>query len=197
MTGRGFYGIRLFMNGNAVWDAAKQEAIMDFEKLCAERYSLRKFSNRPIEAEKLEKVLEAGRKAPTAHNLQPQRILVMQSKEALEKAEECTACKFHPPVILVVAYDPAKAWNREGDMKNHGEIDATIAATQMMLQAADLGLGTCYVGMFSQEKLHEMFPEMKGLVATAMLPLGYPAETAHPSRLHGDRMPLDEMVIRL
>lgn len=121
----------------------------------------------------------------------------MQSKEALEKAEECTACKFHPPVVLVVAYDPAKAWNREGDMKNHGEIDATIAATQMMLQAADLGLGTCYVGMFSQEKLHETFPEMKGLVATAMLPLGYPAETAHPSRLHTDRMPIDEMVVRL
>ena len=203
---------------------------MDFEKLCAERYSLRKYADRAVEAEKLEKVLEAGHNAPTAHNLQPQRILVMQSREALEKAEECTACKFHAlvivciipiiasglfmyqsrspsvsvpackfhaPVILVVAYDPAKAWNREGDMKNHGEIDATIAATQMMLQAADLGLGTCYVGMFSQEKLHELFPEMKGLVATAMLPLGYPAETAHPSRLHTDRMPLDEMVIRL
>ena len=131
---------------------------MDFEKLCAERYSLRKYADRPVEAEKLEKVLEAGHNAPTAHNLQPQRILVMQSREALEKAEECTACRFHAPVILVVAYDPAKAWNREGDMKNHGEIDATIAATQMMLQAADLGLGTCYVGMFSQEKLHELFP---------------------------------------
>ena len=126
-----------------------------------------------------------------------QAISMRQAAQALEKAEECTACKFHAPVILVVAYDPAKAWNREGDMKNHGEIDATIAATQMMLQAADLGLGTCYVGMFSQEKLHELFPEMKGLVATAMLPLGYPAETAHPSRLHTDRMPLDEMVIRL
>ena len=86
---------------------------MDFEKLCAERYSLRKFSDRPVEAEKLEKVLEAGHNAPTAHNFQPQRILVMQSKEALEKAEECTACKFHPSVILVVAYDPAKAWNRD------------------------------------------------------------------------------------
>ena len=85
---------------------------MDFEKLCAERYSLRKYADRAVEAEKLEKVLEAGHNAPTAHNLQPQRILVMQSREALEKAEECTACKFHAPVILVVAYDPAKAWNR-------------------------------------------------------------------------------------
>ena len=76
---------------------------MDFEKLCAERYSLRKYADRPVEAEKLEKVLEAGHNAPTAHNLQPQRILVMQSREALEKAEECTACKFHAPVILVGA----------------------------------------------------------------------------------------------
>ena len=82
---------------------------MDFEKLCAERYSLRKYADRPVEAEKLEKVLEAGHNAPTAHNLQPQRILVMQSREALEKAEECTACKFHAPVILVVAYDPNKS----------------------------------------------------------------------------------------
>ena len=69
----------------------------------------------------------------------------MQSREALEKAEECTACKFHAPVILVVAYDPAKAWNREGDMKNHGEIDATIAATQMRRQAADLGLSLIHI----------------------------------------------------
>ena len=106
---------------------------MDFEKLCAERYSLRKFSGRPVEAEKLEKVLEAGHNAPTAHNLQPQRILVMQSKEALEKAEECTACKFHPPVILVVAYDPAKAWNREGDMKNHSLPDPPATPAPVLL----------------------------------------------------------------
>ena len=166
---------------------------MDFEKLCAERYPLRKFSDRPVEAEKLEKVLEAGHNAPTAHNLQPQRILVMQSKEALEKAEECTACKFHPPVILVVAYDPAKAWNREGDMKNHGEIDATIAVTQMMLQAADLGLGTTYVGMFRPADLVKTFPEMEGLEMIAMLPLGYPAEGAHPAKLHGLRKPMEEL----
>ena len=60
---------------------------MDFAKLAAERYSLRKFSDRPVEAEKLSAVLEAGRNAPTAHNLQPQRIFVLQSSEALEKVE--------------------------------------------------------------------------------------------------------------
>ena len=167
---------------------------MDFEKLSAARYSLRKFSQAPIEPEKLALVLEAGRNAPTAHNNQPQRIFVLQSPEALEKADACTGAHFHPPVILVVAYDPEAAWKRETDGKNHGEIDAAIAATQMMLQAADLGLGTTYVGMFDPEKLKEAFPEMAGLGITALLTLGYPAEGAHPARLHNDRKPMEELV---
>lgn len=163
---------------------------MDFAKLAAERYSLRKFSDRPVEAEKLSAVLEAGRNAPTAHNLQPQRIFVLQSSEALEKVDGCTGAHFHPPVMLLVAYDPEAAWKREDDGKNHGEIDAAIAVTQMMLQAADLGLGTTYVGMFDPEKLHAAFPELAGLTPIALLPMGYPAEGAHPSRLHTDRKPL-------
>ena len=167
---------------------------MEFLQLSEARYSLRKFSNRPVEAEKLAAILEAGRNAPTAHNLQPQRIFVLQSPEALEKADACTAAHFHPPVILVVAYDPEAAWKRETDGKNHGEIDASIAATQMMLEAADLGLGTTYVGMFEPEKLLAAFPEMAGLCPIAMLPLGYPAEGAHPSRLHADRKPVEELV---
>ena len=167
---------------------------MEFLQLSEARYSLRKFSDRPVEAEKLAAILEAGRNAPTAHNLQPQRIFVLRSPEALEKADACTAAHFHPPVILVVAYDPEAAWKRETDGKNHGEIDASIAATQMMLEAADLGLGTTYVGMFEPEKLLAAVPEMAGLCPIAMLPLGYPAEGAHPSRLHADRKPLEELV---
>ena len=167
---------------------------MDFAKLAAERYSLRKFSDRPVEAEKLSAVLEAGRNAPTAHNLQPQRIFVLQSSEALEKVDGCTGAHFHPPVMLLVAYDPEAAWKREDDGKNHGEIDAAIAVTQMMLQAADLGLGTTYVGMFNPEKLLAAFPEMEGLNMTAILALGYPAEGAHPAKLHTVRKPMGEMV---
>jgi len=167
---------------------------MDFARLSAERYSLRKFSDRPVEREKLDLVLEAGRNAPTAHNFQPQRIFVIQTPEALEKADGCMGSHFHPPVILAVAYDPETAWKRETDGKDHGEIDAAIAATQMMLQAADLGLGTTYVGMFEPEKLLAVFPEMAGLRPIAMLPLGYPAEGAHPARLHGDRKPMEELV---
>ena len=167
---------------------------MDFEKLSAERYSLRKYSDRPVEPEKLALILEAGRNAPTAHNLQPQRIFVIQSPEALEKADGCMGSHFHPPVSLAVACDLEEAWKRETDGKNHGEIDAAIAATQMMLQAADLGLGTTYIGVFDPEVLKTEFPEeLKGLTPIALLPLGYPAEGAHPSRLHADRKPLEEI----
>ena len=154
---------------------------MDFEKLSAERYSLRKFDTRPVEQEKLNLILEAGRNAPTAHNNQPQRIFVFRSPEALEKADACMDCHFHAPVVIGVGYDPKESWHREHDGKDHGEIDAAIAVTQMMLQAADLGLGTTYVGMFRPVDLVKTFPEMEGLNMIAMLPLGYPAEGAHPA----------------
>lgn len=168
---------------------------MDFATLSAARYSLRKFSDQPIEQEKLAQVLEAGRNAPTAHNLQPQRILVLQSPQALELVDGCTGAHFHPPVMLVVSYDASGAWQREDDGKNHGEIDAAIAVTQMMLQAADLGLGTTYVGMFDPEKLRAAFPaELAGLTPIALLPIGYPAENARPARIHGERRPLETMV---
>ena len=167
---------------------------MDFAKLCAERYSLPKFDTRPVEREKLDLILEAGRNAPTAHNKQPQRIFVLQSAEALEKADACMGCHFHPPVIIAVGYDPAVSWHRETDGKDHGEIDATIAATQMMLQAADLGLGTTYVGIFEPEKMLAAFPEMAGVQLTALLPLGYPAEGAHPAKLHAQREPMEKLV---
>ena len=168
---------------------------MDFATLSAARYSLRKFSAQPVEAEKLNLILEAGRNAPTAKNLQPQRIFVMQSPEALEKIDGCVECHFHPPVVLVVAYDAKAAWDREIDGKNHGEIDASLATAQMMLQAAELGLGTTYVGMFDPEKIHAAFPaQFEGLTPIAVLPLGYPAENAHPSRLHTSRKPAEELI---
>jgi len=167
---------------------------MDFQELAAARYSLRKFDARPVEQEKLDLVLEAGRSAPTAHNNQPQRMFVLRTPEALEKADACTAAHFHPPVIIVVGYDPEVSWKREYDGKDHGEIDASLAVAQMMLQAAELGLGTTYVGMFEPDHLHAAFPEMDGVKLTAMLPLGYPAEGARPARLHSERQPLEEFV---
>ena len=171
---------------------------MEFAQLEKARYSLRKFSDRPVEPEKLALVLEAARCAPTAHNNQPQRVFVFQSEQALKKADACAACHFGAPLLLAVGYEPERAWVRsEFDGKNHGEIDAAIAVTQMMLQAAELGLGTTYVGMFDPQALREAFPEMGSCVPIALLPIGYPAEGAHPARLHDSRVPLEEMVTYL
>jgi Nitroreductase len=170
---------------------------MEFEKLAAARYSLRKFSDRPVEREKLELVVKAAQAAPTAHNLQPQHIFVMSSASAREKVLRCTPFNFGAPVVLVVAYNAESAWHRELDGKNHGEIDAAISAAHMMLQAADIGLGTTYVGVFDPAKLLAEFPEMQGFTPIALLPLGYPAEGAHPSRLHADRKPLEEFYTEL
>lgn len=167
---------------------------MDFSELCKARYSLRKFSSQPVEKEKLDLILEAAHNAPTAANYQPQHIFVMESLEARAKLESCVGPYFHPPVALVVTYDPKVAWVRQSDGKNHGEIDASLVAGQIMLQAADLGLGTTFMGKFDYEKIWEAFPEMQGFIPIAVIPLGYPAEGAHPARLHTDKKPIEEMV---
>ena len=169
---------------------------MDFEKLATERYSLRKFDSRPVEEEKLRLLLAAAQAAPTAKNLQPQRVFVIRGEEKLRAVDECTPCHFGAPLVLVVGYDAGAAWVRE-DGKNHGEIDAAIAATHIMLQAADLGLGTTYVGMYDPQALEAAFPALAGITTIALLPVGYPAEGAHPSRLHTQRMPLEEMAKEL
>ena len=110
---------------------------MNFNELTLARYSLRKFDPRPIEEEKLRLLLQAAQSAPTAHNNQPQYLLVCKSPDALARVDRCTTMHFGAPVVLVVCYDPAAAWVRTGiDGKNHGEIDAAIATAQIMLQAA-------------------------------------------------------------
>lgn len=169
---------------------------MEFAKLARERYSLRKFSSRPIEQEKLGLLLEAAQASPTAKNLQPQRIFVLRSQSALEKADQCTPCHFGAPVILAVGYDASAAWVRS-DGKNHGEIDAAIAVAHIMLQAADLGLGTTYVGMFDPVALEQELPQLQGVKIIALLPVGYAAEEVHPARLHSQRNPLEDMVTYL
>jgi nitroreductase len=166
---------------------------MDFEKLVKERYSLRKYSNRPVEREKLDLILESARVAPTAKNIQPHYLLVLQSEEARKKADACMGSHFNAPLMIIVSYDPSAEFVRE-DGQRFGEIDATIAATQMLLQAADIGVGSCYVGLFDKNALKQSFEELSGLSPTAVLCFGYPDEGAHPSRLHGDRRSIDEMV---
>lgn len=167
---------------------------MTFTELAEKRYSVRKFDSRPVEEDKLERVLLAGRAAPTAKNLQPQHILVVRSAEALAKLNKCSPCIYGAPSALVVCYDKNIGWVRTRDDKNHAEIDVTIVATHMMLQAEELGLGTVWVGVFDPEDLRREFDLPEHLVPSAVLPLGYPAPDAMPAPMHGTRKPLSETV---
>ncbi len=157
---------------------------MDFLKLAHERYSVRKFSDKEVEREKLDAILEAGRCAPTAVNNQPQRVLVIESAEALEKLKKCTPCHFSAPLALLVCYDNAASWKRNFDGYDMGAVDAAIVTTHMMLEAADLGLGTTWVGYFDPAAVRREYELPDYLVPVAILPLGYPAEDAAPSPYH-------------
>ena len=165
-----------------------------FFELAASRYSVRRFSPREIEPEKIAQILEAGRIAPTAHNDQPQRIKAITGGD-LEKVDECTSCRFKAPVVLLICYDKNVCWKRPFDGANSGEIDASIVTTHMMLAAQDLGLGTCWVMYFDPVKTSELFSLPENVVPVAMLPVGYPSEDAAPSRLHGSRLDLDKILI--
>ena len=168
---------------------------MEYEKLIRERYSVRKFSDAPVEEEKLQKILEAGRLAPTGHNAQPQRVYVIESREGLEKIRSLCVCAFNAPVVLMVTMDRNEQWKNDLEPgQAAGVQDAAIAATHMMLEAWDLGIGSCWVNWIPFTKVSEAFglPEEEELVL--IMPIGYPAENSHPSKLHGTYRPLDELL---
>jgi nitroreductase len=170
---------------------------MIFSQLTAARYSVRKFTTQPVEKEDLDKILAAARNAPTAGNRQPQRILVIESEEGLQKADKCTQCRFGAPVVLLVGYDPAVCWKRSFDGAISGQVDAAIVTTHIMLQAADLGLGTTWVMHFDPAKATEEFALPAQFVPVAMLVLGHPAADSAPSERHFLRNPIENWVSRV
>ena len=173
--------------------------MQDFLTLAKDRYSVRKLSEKTVPQDLLEKILEAGRCAPTAHNNQPVKIWLIQSDEGLEKVKSTADFPFlkTAPAVFAVGSEPSAAWVRPYDGKNFADIDASIVATQMMLEIHDLGLGTTWVGHFDADRLKALFPEMIPYNLIALFPVGYPALEARPSRLHEDRKPGEETVKRL
>lgn len=167
---------------------------MDFEKLAQERFSVRKFSPKEIEKEKLDLILKAGQLAPTACNYQPQRILVIQDQDGLEKINKCTPHHFGAPVVLVICYDQTVSAKRSFDGGEFGVTDASIVTTHMMLQTADLGLGTTWIGGFDPKAVEKEFSLPEAYVPVALLPVGYPAEDAKPAPMHTKREPMEKTV---
>ena len=166
---------------------------MTFTDLVRQRYSVRKYESRPVEAEKLAAILEAGRLAPTAVNYQPQRILVVQGED-MEKMKGCSPCIFGAPVCLVVCYDKNASWkSRTG--REIGDVDGGIVLTQMMYQAEELGIGSLIVGIYKEPLLRERFAIPENLEIVALLMLGYAAEDCEPHpEFHASRKPLNETV---
>lgn len=170
--------------------------MQDFLQLASERYSVRKYADKPIENEKLEKILKAAQIAPTAANFQPQRIFVIKSEENLEKIRDFTPYCFNAPIILMICYDKNISW-KGIDGHDSGHVDAAIATTQMMLEAYDLGIGSVWVRGYDSRILEKLFDLPDNLVSVALLPIGYPSEDSKPIPLHFKNIDMDDMVTYL
>ncbi|MBQ3226008.1 MAG: nitroreductase family protein [Clostridia bacterium] len=168
---------------------------MEFQELIKNRYSVRKFDGRRPDASVIEKVLAAGHVAPTGCNYQPQRILVLNTNESLEKLKTCTKCHFDAPCAMLVCYNKEETWTRPYDGAQSAPVDAAIVTTHLMLAAHELGLGACWVMHFDPQKMRETFHIPKNIEPLALLVMGYPHKDAAPLAMHEAVRPMDEVVI--
>ena len=167
---------------------------MEFKEVIKNRFSCKKYGSQQVEADKLNAILEAGRLAPTAKNLQEQRIYVLQSDEALAKIDKATPCRYGAPTVLVVAYDRNTVFTYPGGKKDSGAEDATIVATHMLLAAADEGVDSCWLNNFDSDALAKGLGLPENEEILMLMDLGYAAEGSGPLPNHGNRKPLQETV---
>ncbi len=168
---------------------------MSFLELAKKRFSVRKYEARPVEEEKLFKILEAGRVAPTAVNLQPQRLIVVREKTNLEKMKKASVRIYDAPLAIIVCADHDTAWKRPLDGKKTTDIDASIITDHMMLQATELGLGTVWICYFKTDVIKSEFNIPDQVEPVNILAIGYPAgELLSPDRHDQARKPLEDTV---
>ncbi|MBC7187273.1 MAG: nitroreductase family protein [Calditrichaeota bacterium] len=164
---------------------------MEFSALIRTRYSVRAYQDRPVEEDKLAAILEAARLAPTAANRQPFALLVVSTKGREDELRRIYKAAWftQAPLVIGVCALPGKAWSRM-DGKNYADVDATIAMDHLILAAADLGLGTCWVAAFDPVAAREVLGLPEGVEPLAFTPLGYPADSPRPKT----RKALSELV---
>lgn len=167
---------------------------MQFKDVVKNRYSCKKYSSKQVEKEKLDAILEAGRLAPTAKNLQEQHIYVVQSEENLAKIDKATPCRYGAPTVLAVTYDKNNVFVYPGEKRDSGAEDASIVATHLMLAAADEGVDNCWLNYFDPETLAADLGLPENEEILMLLDLGYAAEGAGPLPTHASRKALDETV---
>ena len=165
-----------------------------FMRILHSRYSCHAFSNSPVSDSKLDMILEAGRLAPSAKNLQPTRIWVVKSEEALARLRSVHPC-YGAPVVLIVGCRTEEAWTRESDGVNAAKTDAAIVLTHLMLTATDAGLANMWIWDFNPSKIREVLPETREHGIYALLAIGHPADgEGKPTELHSVRKSVEEMV---
>lgn len=165
---------------------------MNFEEIIRNRISVRKFSNKKIETEKLDKILEAGRLAPTAKNSQPIKIYVVSSLEGLEKIDKSSRCRYNANTVLIICGNKGAAYHK-GDYSTY-EMDSCIVATHMMLEATNIGIDNIWIESFDEETLRKEFSIPSEYIPVCLLPLGYRADDCPTNPLHSVRKSIEEIV---
>jgi nitroreductase len=165
-----------------------------FLELAKSRFSCRNYKPVQVSDELLNKVFEAFSVAPSAVNFQPWHIIAIRDQENKERI-----CKSYPrewiktaPVLLVICGDHSVSWKRK-DGKDHADIDISIAVDHLTLQAAELGLGTCWVCNFDREILESALGLPKHLEAMVIIPIGFPNDIGDLER-HLKRKSIKEIV---
>ncbi|MBQ5531642.1 MAG: nitroreductase family protein [Kiritimatiellae bacterium] len=169
-------------------DAAGGKGNPSFLQLAKSRYSVRYYAKKPVEQEKIDAILEAARVAPTAKNLQPFKIYVLRSAEAISKINKLTRCAYGAPVVFLVCHDRSKAWTSPFDANDNSAVmDVSIVGTHMMLEATEQGLGSCWVKYFNPKKVSAAFGVPGNLEPSFILDAGYPLKGAAPNKMHFER----------
>lgn len=165
---------------------------MEFSDVITKRYSVRGYRPNEVEAEKLEKVLEAARIAPTAANKQPFQIIVIHTEGRKEELKRIYKTDWFvaAPLVICVCGVPAQGWVRREDGKNYTDVDAAIVMDHLVLAATEQGLGTCWIAAFNVAAAREILGLPDDVEPVVFTPLGYPAK----DRQVTSRKPLSDLV---
>ncbi|MFO8037287.1 MAG: nitroreductase family protein [Anaerolineales bacterium] len=166
---------------------------MDFSKLITQRFSSRSYQAKPVEDEKLDQVLEAARLAPTAANRQPFQLIVIHTKDRKEELLRIYNRDWfvEAPYVICACGLPQQGWVRHAyDDKNYTIVDVAIVVDHLTLQAAELGLGTCWIAAFDPGAAREILGLPANVEPIAFTPLGYPKDKPKKKQ----RKPLSELV---
>jgi nitroreductase len=164
---------------------------MDFLELVTSRYSVRSYQPLPVEQDKLDRVLEAVRLAPSGSNRQPWKFVIVRDPETRRRlVPACADQQFiaHAPVVIAgVGLMPDRVMRCDipGD-----PVDLSIAMEHLALAATAEGLGTCWIGAFFQDQVRQVLGIPDSVKVVEMMTLGYPADQPRPK----SRKPLDEIV---